>query len=396
MPRLEALETDKSPFRGRGAPRGGGGIHWVRPDLVAEIEYAGFTADGAVRQAAFKGLREDKPAAEVEAEAPASAQTPVSEPAEPARPPAAAVSAVTPRSSAVVMGVTVSHAGKALWPDADDGRPVTKLDLAAYYEAVADHLMPHIEGRPCSIIRMPDGVDGERFFQRHAAKGSSNLFAETTVSGDHKAYLQLDHPAALIAAAQIAAVELHPWNCRPRAPETPGRLVFDLDPAPDVAFDTVVLAAREVKARLEALGLAAFCKTTGGKGLHVVTPIAAEGIDWPTAKAFARDLCRAMAADAPDRYLIAMAKKDRTGRIFLDYLRNDRMATAVAPFSPRGRPGAPVSFPLTWGQVKAGLDPRRFTLRTVPPLLRKLTAWKDYAQAERPLADAIARLGRVI
>jgi bifunctional non-homologous end joining protein LigD len=186
-PRLKAVETDKSPFTGAGAPRGGAGIHWVRPELVAEIEYAGFTAEGAVRQAAFKGLREDKPAAEVASE--------------------------VPRSSAVVLGVTLSHADKALWPDADDGAPVTKLELASYFEAVADHLMPHIEGRPCSIVRMPGGIDGERFFQRHAAKGSSSLFAETTVFGDHKAYLQLDHAPALIAAAQIAAVELHPWNC---------------------------------------------------------------------------------------------------------------------------------------------------------------------------------------
>jgi bifunctional non-homologous end joining protein LigD len=395
MPRLQPLETKENPFSGRGAPRSASGIHWVRPELVAEIEYAGFTADGAVRQGAFKGLREDKPAAEVEAEVPAPAATPMPAPAPGSAKTTAKASPVTPRSSAVVLGVTISHADKPLWPDADDGRPVTKLDLASYYEAVAGCLMPHIEGRPCSIIRMPDGIAGERFFQRHATRGSSNLFTETTVSGDHKAYLQLDRIEAVIAAAQIAAVELHPWNCRPFAAETPGRLVFDLDPAPDVAFEAVISAAREVKARLEAVGLEAFCKTTGGKGLHVVTPVDAEGIDWPTAKAFTRDLCKVMAADAPDRFLTTMAKKDRTGRIFLDYLRNDRMATAVALFSPRGRPGAPVSFPLTWGQVKSGLDPRRYTVRTVPALARKLTAWSDYADAERSLADAIRRLGPV-
>ena len=157
----------------------------------------------------------------------------------------------------------------------------------------------------------------------------------------------------------------------------------------------MIEGALEVKARLEALGLVAFCKTTGGKGLHVVTPLKAKGVDWPAAKAFARDLCKVMAAEAPDRYLINMAKKERNGRIFLDYLRNDRMATAVAPLSPRGRPGAPVSMPIAWSQVKTGLDPAKYTIRTVPALVKKLTAWEDYCEGERPLAAAIKRLGKV-
>jgi bifunctional non-homologous end joining protein LigD len=398
LPKLQALETDQSPFTGEGAPRKTAGVHWVRPELVAEIEYAGFTGDGAIRQAAFKGLREDKPAAEVEAETPAPAgHAELSEPAPPA--PAAAfqhVATVAVRSpakgSAVVMGLTISHADKALWPGADDGTPVTKLDLAQYYEAVGEWMLGHIRGRPCSIIRTPDGLAGQHFYQRHAMKGASSLFTEVSVFGDHKPYLQIDRVEALIAAAQIAAVELHPWNCEPFRPEQPGRLVFDLDPAPDVAFDAVIAAAREIRDRLEDLGLVGFCKTTGGKGLHVVTPLNGEGCDWPTAKAFAHDVCDAVAADAPDRYLTTMAKKDRGGRIFLDYLRNDRMATAVAPLSPRGRPGAPVSMPLTWSQVKAGLDPKTYTLRTAPALVRKLTAWEGYRDAERPLKAAIARL----
>ena len=390
MPALQAVETDKSPFEGPGSPRKTADVHWVKPELVAEIEFAGWTGDGHIRQASFKGLRQDKPAKDVVAEGEAAAEA-VAKDAGETKP----KSLVRPVASGgtVVLGISISNPNKTLWP-ADAGEPaVSKIEHARYLEAVSGWMMPHIKGRPCSLIRTPDGVDGkQRFFQRHGGKGTSSLITLTTVWGDREPYIQLDTPEALIAAAQSGSTEFHPWNCQPGDPEVPGRLVFDLDPAPGVDFQAVIDAAKEVKGRLEELGLVAFCKTTGGKGLHVVTPLAKAKLDWPAAKGFARELCARMAADSPDRYLVNMAKAKRTGRIFLDYLRNDRMSTAVAPLSARARPGAPVSFPLTWGQVRAGLDPHNYTVRTAPALLARTDAWKDYCDSERPLADAIKRL----
>jgi bifunctional non-homologous end joining protein LigD len=392
LPELEKLETSKNPFVGPNTPRRSPNMHWATPDLVAEIEFAGFTGDGNVRQAAFKGLRADKPAEEVEAEVPAPVES--VELAEP-KPVKASPRKTGKAADPVVMGVLLSKPDKALWPNAaGDDTPVTKLDLARYFEAVGEWMMPHIKGRPCSIIRIPDGIGGEQFFQRHAGKGSSALLTQTKVLGDHAPYLQVDRIEALAALAQSGAVEIHPWNCQPGQPEIPGRLVFDLDPGPEVEFEAVIAAARDIRDRLEDLGLVSFCKTTGGKGLHVVTPLKLDKkLDWPVAKAFAQQVCIRMAAEEPDRYVVNMAKKLRTGRIFLDYLRNDRLSTAVAPLSPRARPGAMVSMPLTWSQVKAGLDPKRYTIRTAPALLKKTTAWADYCDGERPLGPAIKRLG---
>lgn len=407
LPKLEGHAATKSPFTGKNAPRGDRTIHWLKPDLVAEIEFAGFTGDGSIRQASFKGLREDKPAQEVEAEEPASpGDVEIASPAAPA-PKASAKAApqdAAPIKAAVkptgskprVMGVLLSHADKAFWPDANDGEPVTKADLAAYFEAVGPWMMPHIVGRPCSIIRCPDGISGQTFFQRHAMQGTSSLLDVVTISGDRKPYIVLHRLEGLAAIAQSGGLELHPLNCVPDKPDVPGRLVFDLDPGPDVPFSAVIAAAKEVKARLEAIGLTSFCKTTGGKGLHVVTPLAIEKktVPWTEAKAFAQAVCVAMAKDEPGRYLTTMAKKDRNGRIFLDYLRNDRLSTAVAPLSPRARAHAPVSMPVTWAQVKADLDPLKFTVRSVPGLLARTKAWAGYDDAAGSLTAAIKALAK--
>ena len=389
---LKPLKVRRSPFTGKSPPKRGDEIVWVKPELVAEIEFAGWTSDGLVRQAAFKGLREDKPAGEVEAEKPADPDTELLEPS-PSQPRSAGRNA----GKANVMGVLISSPDKVLWPPAGDSKEVTKEDLARYYEAVGPWIIGHIRGRPCSIIRAPEGVGGEQFFQRHAMPGTSILLELTTVFGDRKPYLQIDRVEGLAAVAQLGAVELHPWNCEPHQPEVPGRLVFDLDPAPDVDFSGVVEAAQEMKGRLEQLGLVPFCKTTGGKGLHVVTPLKVgkrKKLTWDEAKNFAHAVCLAMASDSPDRYLTKMSKKLRQGRIFLDYLRNDRMSTAVAPLSPRAREGATVSFPLTWNQVRKNLDPKRFTLRSVPALLSKTKAWADYCEGERSLENAISKIRR--
>ena len=382
LARLKTLAVADSPFSGAGAPRWQRDIHWVRPQLVAEIEFAGWTGAGQVRQAAFKGLREDKPAAEIGVEQPVSPRRAGRSRAEGSKAP----------GSARVMGVTISQPDKPLWPDAGDaGDPVTKLELARYLEAVGMQVIEHIAGRPCSLVRAPDGIGGQHFFQRHAMPGMSSLLELMRVSGDRAPYVVINRPEGLIASAQMAALELHPWNCAPGAPEVPGRLVFDLDPASDVAFDEVIRGALDLRERLRAVGLESFCKTTGGKGLHVVAPLARErnALDWPAAKTFAQALCAQMAADSPQRYLTTMAKKARVGRIFLDYLRNDRMATAVAPLSARARVGATVSMPLAWPQVRRGLQPQRYTVRTAPALLERSAPWQGYQEAACSLRAAI-------
>jgi bifunctional non-homologous end joining protein LigD len=419
LPRLQKLTREASPFSGANAPPKERNVRWLEPTLVAEIEFAGWTGSGMIREAAFKGLREDKDAKEVVAEIPkelssaddSTDKAPAQRQAALAPTRARAGGHGRPRTTKArndaeeppvsagrssVLGVSLSKPDKALWPHAGDGTPVTKLDLARYYERVGEWMLPHLAGRPCSLLRAPDGIGGEQFFQRHAMPGMSTLFDFVKVRGDRAAYVQIDRVEALAAVAQIGALELHPWNCAPNAPEVAGRLVFDLDPAPDVNFDVVIAAAQEIRERLKRVGLVSFCKTTGGKGLHVVTPLTEgkDAVEWPIAKNFAHLICAQMAQDSPARYLDNMSKSQRAGRIFLDYLRNDRLSTAVAVLSPRAREGAGVSMPIEWRDVKNGLAPQSFTVRTAPQLLGKTKPWKDYVGGARSLADAIKLITR--
>ncbi|MES2834958.1 MAG: DNA ligase D [Pseudomonadota bacterium] len=399
LPALKASETDASPFVGKGAPRkssaGGLTIHWVKPVLVAEVEHGGYTDTGSLRQAAFKGLREDKGAAEV-TQAPQAPADLSKEKGVVARPPQLAMpTARGPKGKLVVAGVTISNPDKILWPAVDDRPAITKAELIRYYEMAAERILPHVADRPVSIIRTPEGITGEKFFQRHAMPGSNPRLKLIDVK-ERKPYIGVVDVGGLVAIGQSGGLELHPWGCKPGDPETPEQVTFDLDPDEGLDFADVIRAAKVVKAKVEALGLSAFVKTTGGKGLHVVVPIKADArnrVEWDQCKAFAKAVSEAVRADAPDRFTTTLAKKARGGKIFLDYLRNGRMATAVAPWSPRARPGAGIAFPLSWSQVKSGLDPRAYTLHDAAALLKKPDPWKDFRAAEAPLKPAMKKLG---
>ncbi|HEX8526066.1 non-homologous end-joining DNA ligase [Allosphingosinicella sp.] len=290
-------------------------------------------------------------------------------------------------SERVVEGVRLSNPDKVLYPE----QGITKSELADYYLAVADHMLPHVANRPVTMVRCPTGQEKKCFYQRHAGSGVPEQLHPVLVPGFDDPYLYIKDVGGLLAMVQMGVLEIHPWGVTVERPDRPDRIVFDLDPDEELGFIDVVRAAIEVRQRLGALGLASFVRSTGGKGLHVVLPIEPVG-EWRSAKAFAKAFSEAMAADSPDRYLTKISKAERTGRIFIDYLRNDPTSTAVGPYSTRSRPGAPVATPLAWEEVAEGLDPGAFNLRTVPERLARLSSdpWADIGRTGQILPDKLS------
>jgi bifunctional non-homologous end joining protein LigD len=284
----------------------------------------------------------------------------------------------------IVEGVRLTSPDKVLWHE----QGVTKSELAEYYLAVAEVMLPHVARRPVTMVRCPGGAEKKCFYQRHAASGVLPELREIPIPGFDEPYLYIENAAGLIAMVQMGTLEIHPWGVTVERPDRPDRIVFDLDPDEGLCFAEVVRATLEVRERLAALGLESFVKTTGGKGLHIVLPIEPVA-EWRAAKAFAKSFSEAMAADSPERYLTKVSKAERSGRIFIDYLRNDPTSTAVGPYSTRSRPGAPVATPLDWNEVAEDLDPRAFDVATVPERLRALgrDPWAEIGAVRQRLPD---------
>jgi bifunctional non-homologous end joining protein LigD len=290
------------------------------------------------------------------------------------------------REEIEIAGVRLTSPDKVLYPE----QGITKRDLANYMLAVADWMLPHVAKRPITLVRCPTGRQRKCFYQRHAGSGVPSELGEIVVPGFEEPYLFVRDPRGLVALVQMGVLEIHPWGARNDNPERPDRLVFDLDPGEGLAFADVVAAAREVRAMLESIKLTSFLKTTGGKGLHLVVPIARR-YDWQQVKAFAKRAAEKLAKEKPERYLIRMSKAERRGRILIDYLRNDPTSTAIAPYSTRSREGAPVATPLAWDELNEKLDPKAFNARTVPARLKALRAdpWKDIGAVKQSLPNGV-------
>ena len=394
---LKRIKQPKSPFTAGIKPPRTKEINWVAPKLVAEVEYATLTRDGVLRQASFKALREDKSAKAVVLELPMPVQDAQTrsdtETGTTMRPNIVRAKSAN-RDTPSVAGVNITNPDKLFWPAAGKTKALSKFDLARYYEAIGPRMLPHIAGRPLSMVRSPEGITGELFFQRHVLAGVAHVMP-IRVKGEARPFHAISDVKGLIALAQAAVLEIHPWACRPGEPEIPELLIFDLDPDTGLPFARVVEAAKQMRDVLTSCGMTTFAKTTGGKGIHVVTPItgpARRPPSWDDTREFAREAAERLANMAPDRYVTNMAKRHRAGKIFIDFFRNARMATAVAPWSTRARPGATIATPLSWPQFRSTLDPSTYNLAEIGKVLKLKDPWQDLAEAAVSLEDARRKL----
>lgn len=388
--RLQPLRIEKRPIE-LPADERRKDVTWVKPQLVIEVESAGMTHGGVLRQAAFKGVREDKPAREIVREIPAAkslaftmkkAKTlPV-----PARSAGRQRKTTAREQGSEHLSLHLTHPDRVYWPDAH----ITKADLAEYYVGVWDWMKPHILGRALSLVRAPEGVGGETFFQKHIALNVKSSPLRHIVPGKDHDVIAVETIEDLVALVQSGALEIHVRGSRLDSLETCDRIVFDLDPGEGVAWAAIVAAAREIRERLKALKLESFVKLSGGKGIHVVLPIA--DVDWDMAKLFAQRMAAAMVADSPKLYLAKMTKSLRNGRIFIDYFRNSREATSVAAYSTRARAGAPVSAPVTWERLSRTGGGNEFTVLDLKKRLKE-DAWVEIGKVRQKLPEVRKRRG---
>jgi bifunctional non-homologous end joining protein LigD len=359
---LDEMRIRSSPFAKKLSTAEARQVRYVKPKLIAEIDFRGWTGDGLLRQASFQGLREDKPAREVVGE------TKMATNAAPER----------PKST-----VTLTHPDRVYWPEIG----VTKEGLADYYAVAWRFMKPLIVGRALALVRCPDGIGGQAFFQKHAWKGLNRNIVLVKDPAEPEPLISIGDFDGLMALVQSAALEIHPWGSTADDWERPDMIVMDLDPGEDVDWTSVITAAEEVRDRLKNAGLAAFVKTSGGKGLHVVAPVQPKA-EWPAVKAFTKSIADSMAADSPDRYVSTIPKVKRRGKILIDYLRNQRGMTAVAAYSTRARPGAAVSMPLVWEELSPEIGPAYFTTRNAPTRLSSAAdPWADFRAAAAPIEE---------
>ena len=383
MQRLRKLHSAKMSFDKIPEEERRRRVQWVEPKLVAEIEFRGWTHGNVLRQASFKGLREDKEAREVVRETSeikaAAASKRTATKASPKKLPQR-------KSEVTIAGVKLSNPDRVYWEDVR----VTKKMLAEYYKQVWEWMAPHLVDRPLALVRCPEGATAAKcFFQKHASAGLEHANLRRIPVKGEEPWIAVKDLSGLVALAQAGVLEIHTWGTTADEIDTCNRLVFDLDPGPGVTWKQLVEGTHEVKARLEKVGLRTFLKTTGGKGLHVVVPIAPT--DWDAAKDFAHAIALSMSADDPTRYLANMAKKLRNNRIFVDYLRNGQGATAIAPYSTRARPGATVSVPIDWAELGQLRAPDTFNVLNLTKRLKKLRRdpWKDIGRIKQKLPVAM-------